>query len=299
MNPEQLKAYDTLIEFIRKPSPVNIVVTPTIRDAACLLSTRDVVETPADRTTSILIAALRNSIQYPARLDWVMSRFWIQVDDLRHKDCEFLRVAYYVGGLARLARLHKEHSLTREDVSANEHELLRAAANSGDWVTVQWLAETFNLTSVDARAKDNAALRGAAGGSYLQVIKYLVESMGLKKSDALDRASGDSAFLAACNFDHREVINWLIEKFSMTAEDIRAHDNAALVECASSAHFDTLKLLTEKFGLTLDDLQSPDRVIMKLMIEHESVDGIRWLLSRGWILSDAEIEHSRGEGITL
>jgi hypothetical protein len=66
----------------------------------------------------------------------------------------------------------------------------------------------------------------------------------------------------SCAGGYLAVTKWLTERFGLTANDIRAERNEALIENYLNGQLETAKLLMERFNLTAEDVCSENNWVL-------------------------------------
>lgn len=178
------------------------------------------------------------------------SRDFVSCDDLRTPKGSILQRACEKGDVSIVSWLISAFSIGPADLQANPH-FLRAALNSGNQLFFRWLAEVarpspaFLAEKVLARAGKKASLETFSWAAErfavsreellkpesklmwrlcregrLDIVKWLAERRGLAREDIL----ATSGLLAACWADEGELLDYLLERFALTGQDIK--DNA-------------------------------------------------------------------------
>jgi len=93
------------------------------------------------------------------------------------------------------------------------------------------------------------------------------------------RLVATSHFNEACNRGHLTVMQWLVSRFGLTADDARANDNLALVRVCSQGHLAAAQWLVAHFGLTVKDMRNSYYALPWACIGGHSAMA-QWLVAR-------------------
>jgi len=118
--------------------------------------------------------------------------------------------------------------------------------------------------------------RYAAGNGHLEMVKYLVEKFELTAGDV--RSRDNHALRCAAANGHIEMVQYLVEKFELTAEDARANDNVVLRWAASNGHLEMVQYLVEQFKLTAEDARANDNVVLREVAENGHIEMVQYLV---------------------
>ena len=77
---------------------------------------------------------------------------------------------------------------------------------------------------------------------------------------SVERVAIKMALTQACDENHFAIVNWLIDTYGITLEDVRSFDNVALKICAVDVRLDMLKLLVSKFAFDEKELAEAKKV---------------------------------------
>lgn len=70
------------------------------------------------------------------------------------------------------------------------------------------------------------------------------------------KATVRHAFVLSCRQGDLPIAHWLVKRFSLTADDARAHRNAALRGACHGGFTETAQWLVERFDLTANDARA-------------------------------------------
>jgi hypothetical protein len=101
--------------------------------------------------------------------------------------------------------------------------------------------------------KWKCAFRYACKYGHLEIVQWLVETFGLTTEDV--KSDNNLAFQWACGYGHLEVAQWLVRTFDLTAEDIR-NDNYVFGWACFDRYLKIAQWLVETFKLTAEDVRS-------------------------------------------
>jgi hypothetical protein len=89
-------------------------------------------------------------------------------------------------------------------------------------------------------------------------------------ADFLDVTADDApqevlrkALTSACKSGHTATVQWLVKKFTLTADDARAKDNLALQLACKGGHIATAAWLVDHFALTVDDARANNNIALR------------------------------------
>ena len=214
--------------------------------------------TPADaranRNVALRMACRRGHFEMA---QWLADTFHLTAEDARDYNNYALRVVCEDGNLDIARWLVDTFHLTAEDARTGYHSPLLRACVMCRLEMVQWLVSTFDLTAEDIRAEDNAALKHACGtllgmGGGLALAAWLIDRFHLTMADG-----GASIMVRACETDKTDVVELLVDRFGLTADDIRAGGLLAAA-CSSRWSIRIAEWLVDTFHLTADDARDID-----------------------------------------
>lgn len=229
-----------------------------------------------------------------AKLDKLVNRFSLTIDDIRANDNQALRTVSTSGHVNVLNYLKEKFGLTANDARANNNELIRLSSANGYIDVLEYLKEKFGLTINDVRTDDNGALRFAAMNDHVDTVEYLKEEFGLTANDA--RSDNNDALRWVSVGGHVDVLRYLREGFGLTADDARVYNNYALRMAARNGHVDILRYLREGFGLNAKDARSSNNAAFKMAAKKGHLDVLKYL-REGYGLTLKDIRSDNNEAL--
>jgi len=120
--------------------------------------------------------------------------------------------------------------------------------------------------------------RYAAQNGHLEMVQYLVEKFELTADDA--RADDNFALRFAAENGQLETVKYLVDRFELTADDARFDDNYALREAAQNGQLETVQYLVEQFELTADDARADDNYALRSAAENGHLEMVQYLVDQ-------------------
>lgn len=176
----------------------------------------------------------------------------LTVEDVRHGQNQAL-ISACARSLELAQWLVSHFELTADDVRAqNNRAFITACTNYGRWSTAQWLAETFNLTLEDASPDRNryGAFRLLCSRGYLQNASGMALHFGLTPEYVRD----SRALINACENGHEHIVEWLVEDFGVTADDIRSENCRAVYKAIQAQNYRLADWLINRFDLGVEEI---------------------------------------------
>lgn len=129
----------------------------------------------------------------------------------------------WTGNLSALQLLHRTHTFTLVDIRNNNNRAILFACISGHLKILKWLHLTYKLTKKDINGKCDRAFYAGCSHGYLTLLKWMCETFSLNLSN-IDKSV---AMNMVCRKGHKDVFEWMIQKFSWTHDNIRTAYNIA------------------------------------------------------------------------
>ena len=111
---------------------------------------------------------------------------------------------------------------------------------------------------------------------HLAVAQWLVERFELTAEDV--KSKDNWVLRMSCSCGHLEVAQWLAVHFNLTARDARSYNNHALHMSCSHGHLEVAQWLTKTFGLTAEDARSNRNYALWKSCEHGHIAVVQWLV---------------------
>ena len=107
----------------------------------------------------------------------------------------------------------------------------------------------------------------------LETVKWIISRFNLSPEDV--RANGNSAFLRSCENGHLELAQWLVSHTNLTAHNACA--NEALRYSCANGHLEVAQWLATKFELTPDDARTADNDALRWSCANGHLELVQWL----------------------
>jgi len=143
------------------------------------------------------------------------------------------------------------------------------------------------------KSNNNYAFHIACQYEHLEVLKWLVDTFGLTIID--ERGQIFYAFRWACSNGHLEVAKWLVDKFELTLDDLKSDNNHAFRSACMFGHLNILQFLIGCFQLSEDDYSVPVNqhwisLMTKACKEHNRFM-VSWFITNNDIMLSWIFEH--------
>ena len=200
---------------------------------------------------------------------WLVERFGLGLSDIRADGNYAMRMAAAHGHLDVLEWMLNcpAFTLTAKDVRVDDCIAFRLSCHQGHVDVASLLVRHFELGLADIRSAGNYALFTSASEGHIDVVMWLVWDAGLSQDDILDRGggSGNSPFVEACVKGHVEVAQALAEAGQLEADaHIRDRSNEVLrFSCQEGKHL-VVEWLVEHFKLTIDDVRAMENYAIRM-----------------------------------
>ncbi len=225
----------------------------------------------------------------------LVSTYMISTMDVREyavlgKMCERgdLDAARWIAGLFKLDAHDGSHAL-------------HAACAHGHLAVAMWLVDRFDLTSIHAcppraflvRSRTESTtvslgayytLQCACWNGHLAVVQWFVDRFYISEDEI--RADSNYALRYACYGGHLAVVQWLVSRFDLTADDIRVYNNWALSFACNNGHLTLVKWLVRHFGLTAADIRADCNWALRHACGNGHLDTVRWIVRHFKLTAD-------------
>jgi hypothetical protein len=113
---------------------------------------------------------------------------------------------------------------------------------------------------------------------HLSVVQWLVQRFGLTAEDARD--SNNEALSWACENGHLAVAQWLATHFELTAKDVRANGNEALRLACYYGYLEVAQWLVTYFELTSMDVRILNNEALHWACTNGHLAVVQWLVQQ-------------------
>lgn len=155
--------------------------------------------------------------------------------------------------------------LTRATVpAATLRGTLCNAAEGGQSDVVRWAIQHFDLSSAEIIVPEEhrSILACAAFGGRLELLQWLEARFAWATNEHLVRVEDNGTPLSrACGKGQLEVVQWLVETYQLTKEDLFVGDALALA--CTTGELATVQWLATRFLLTADDFRHRDCLALR------------------------------------
>lgn len=156
---------------------------------------------------------------------------------------------------------------------------LKSYIDADECIKRGWLVSlTVFIKTVENIRCDYFILKWTASEGQIEIMRWLVETYSLNAEDIRFESNVILSFAASSG--NLEIVQYLVETFNLTVEDVRSRDNDALRCAASRGHLEVVRYLVETFNLTPQDARSNHNQSLRCSSSHGHLEVVRYLVEK-------------------
>lgn len=171
----------------------------------------------------------------------------------------------------------EKYNIRPESINERRLNVIRNAFYHGNYDVLKWYIEYCDIPIEHIFERDmldgaNEFNRACMWG-HAKCLQYLVKHYNISK----DQING--AFDALCQSGELDTIKWFADHFKITAEDIRATNNALSYAC-NVGHLNVIKWLIKTYNLTINDILHNNSIALYWLCQLGYLKPLEWIIRR-------------------
>ena len=232
----------------------------------------DVYDLSPDNTNAALVKACRENNRIV--LAWFCTTFVVEDMDIRENNNEVLYVACHYGSLACLDYIYRTLcKFTSEDVEMEDSRAFYACCMQNHLEVARWLVDTVKFRTHDIRRGliievDEKGFPECVNWLFYIFYDYIFDGDVHRDDNLLLRK--------ICADDDWEIIQWLIAKFGLQPDDLRANNNEAIRGACELGNISSVNNYLY-YGLTYNDVATNHNEGFRRACIKGHLDLVQWM----------------------